>query len=204
MMGVDPGSTTGIAIVVRGRLVYCKQFKRAVVFDTIINVVRTYNVRDAAVEKPRLGLLYARNRIEGTKDPLAGQIKIAQNVGQNIALTDTICMLLEREGVEVRKVEPGRKRKGTPGTSKWDCGLWARVFDWSARLPGGHARDAAVIAYLNEGKTGGGGGFKSRSADRLPRRSGSCFATPEADPGSAPPTKPKRRAHGSRETVRHM
>lgn len=150
MMGVDPGSTTGIAIVVHGRLVYCKQYAKVVALGLLSNIAMTYNVKRAAVEKPRLGLLYARNRIQGLKDPIAGQIKIAQNVGQNIALTQQMIGMLRGDGIEVLEVTPGRKRRGTAGTSKWDKNLWARVFDWDQRLPGEHARDAAVIAYLNE------------------------------------------------------
>lgn len=153
LMGIDPGHTSGIAIVNHGRLIYCKQYARDEALDKVSEIALAHGVKRVVVEMPRKGLLYARHRMQGKKDTTALQASIAQSVGQNLALARTFMTLLRRDGIEADEVQPGTKRKGTPGTSKWNPTLWARVFDLGAnRLPGQHARDAAVIAYLNEGK----------------------------------------------------
>jgi hypothetical protein len=174
ILGVDPGSTTGIAIVSRETLCYCKQVKKLEVIALILDMIKTYSIKKAAVEMPALGVLYDRplmKKVSGidalvsrgrisigdyqrlmdtapaqSSGLTAGQIKIAQNVGQNIEFTHTIIAALNALKVDVRKVTPRRK------ASKWAVNYWCRVFNWKeTRVPGEHARDAACIAYLNGG-----------------------------------------------------
>lgn len=177
VLGVDPGSTTGWAVVHKGRLVHCRQTAKATAIDAIKQTVWAYDIKTAFVELPRLGVLYSRPWSHAAKkipdfsasgritreqysqmmdsakkqavSLTAGQIKIAQNVGQNIEWTHVIAGTLEGIGVRVKKVAP------RPRGSKWDVQLWMRTFNWpSSRHPGEHARDAACLAYLNEGKAG--------------------------------------------------
>lgn len=176
LQGIDPGSITGIAIVDNGKLLYCKQFKKDAAMMASSSIATAYKIKTVAIEQPRFGVLYDREWLNqgrqqpntnfsdgkisiedykkmqsGCKSLKAGQIKLAQNIGQNIALTFQFAEKFKVMGIRVMLIHPKPGRKGKLGSTKWDRHTWSRVFNWeSGRLPGSHARDAAILAYLNE------------------------------------------------------
>jgi hypothetical protein len=173
ILGIDPGFITGIAVLSGQQLYFCKQFPKSQIYTAIKHVIMTYGVKKAAIEMPRLAVLYDRPWAQKAKNiPItarstgrisigeyqkmmdskearasnltAGQIKIAQNVGQNIEFTHRLIEAVRSYGVQVVEVTP------KPRGSKWNVNFWARTFSWQkTRLPGEHARDAATIGYLN-------------------------------------------------------
>lgn len=188
LLGCDPGSVTGLAVVEAGRLIYCKQFRKPYALDKAVELIKHYGIKVVAVEQPKLGIMYDKTWAKAaTKVPFerfgvqsggrisledyrrmteaagpagasgmtAGQIKIVQNVGMNIEWTNRMAFTFEQLGCNVIRSEPKRDR------SKWQVGYWTRVFDWALRVPGEHARDAAIIAYLNENRVNR---FKDREA----------------------------------------
>lgn len=179
ILGIDPGAITGLAALEKGKLFHCRQYRKRDVFHKLHELIDAYEIKVAAVEQPRFSVLYDRpwfhkakgaslsvgrtpgGRISASQyqamvsapgkscgNITAGQIKLAQNVGQNIEFTFSIRNELEKAGVRVLLVHP------TKWSTKWELNLWMRVFDCGSfqRMPGEHARDAAIIAYLNEGK----------------------------------------------------
>ena len=82
----------------------------------------------------------------GARDTTAGQIRLAQNIGQNIQLTKSIVDFIEQLGVEVKQVHPKN------GQSKWSIDHWKQVFSWpeERRPPSNHSRDAAILASMGE------------------------------------------------------
>lgn len=184
VIGIDPGSTTGIAVLKNGVLVYCKQFAKGMALAICTTIATDYKCKYAAIEVPRYGVLYNRpwykkakgmqvtnrfgcgaqrisisdykklsSRVSSScNDITAGQIKLAQNIGQNIETTHRFIGKLEDMGIKVMRVVPKARRKGQMKTTKWPVDTWQRIFNWDRRPPGEHARDAAIIAYLNEGR----------------------------------------------------
>lgn len=148
-MGIDPGNKTGIAVVDKGKIVFINQYVKKDAYDVCTTIAKDYKVATVAIEQPRLGVLYARMGVFSK----GGQIKQAQNIGQNIEFTNWLMAKFKEEGFFVLAIAPERKRKRSLGSTKWDTDVWCRVFNWgSGRVPGEHARDAAIIAYLNEGR----------------------------------------------------
>jgi len=173
-MGIDPGKRTGVAVVERQRLLFCSQFPKDTLFAQLDVIIRDMKITKAAVERSRYAVLYNRPWLDGaSRAPLhrfaggrigaddyralmdkakgatnhtAGQIKLAQNVGQNIEWANRIVGYLEGKGLKVGVVAP------KAGRTKWKAEMWARVFKWEGRIPGMDARDAALIAFFNEGK----------------------------------------------------
>lgn len=157
VIGIDPGSTTGIAVVHKGVLIYVEQFTRKESIDAARAIAATYMVKKAIIEKPRLGILYARHDKaadgKGADAFEAIRIKIAMNVGECIAHTKRIEEALTGDGVRCIMVNPKKGGKGGKlGSTKWPSNIWAATFNWGkTRLPGQHARDAAIIAYIYDG-----------------------------------------------------
>ena len=147
LLGVDPGARTGMCLMQCGKIIHVSTVFAKDAISEVKRLHTMYPFYRAAVEMPRMGVLYKRHTLSGGILSLAGQIKIAQNVGQNIALTNMIIDTLRDLGVYVAKVHP------KPGASKWESGYWCRVFKWEGlQVPGEHGRDATVIAYLNENR----------------------------------------------------
>lgn len=143
ILGIDPGTgTTGIALLDGGRVFKHKTLKGKDALLYIADLHTIYKYSKAVVEKPKQGVFYARH-MHGKYAIMsqAGVIKLAQNVGMNIALTQSLVDKLRELGVRTKEVNPRR------GTTKWEVGYWTRIFHWeSGRTPSEHARDAAVLA----------------------------------------------------------
>ena len=151
ILGLDPGcGTTGVALMDNGKLFKHKTLpgKEALIY--IVNLHTIYRYTKAVVEKPKQAVFYARHLTKtNALISQAGVIKLAQNVGMNIKLTDDIIDKLREIGVRVKDVNPRR------GSTKWDVGYWTRIFQWeSGRVPSEHARDASVLAMQWENWVG--------------------------------------------------
>jgi hypothetical protein len=88
-----------------------------------------------------LGVMYFSEK--RAKLGTAGQIKLMQNVGQNIEWTNRLSEYLRGKGIKVIEQAPRPKR------TKWEIGFWCKVFNWEGRVAGEHARDAACIGYFS-------------------------------------------------------
>lgn len=160
-------------MIERQKLLYCRQFPKDRLFAELSIIIQDMQLTKAVVERSRYGVLYDRPwlkgaskaplhkfaggrigvddyrllmaKAKGATDSTAGQIKLAQNVGQNIEWSNRIIGFLEGKGLKVLVVAP------KAGRTKWDAQLWARTFNWQDRMPGMDARDAALIAFFNEG-----------------------------------------------------
>jgi hypothetical protein len=146
ILGIDPGvNKSGFALVNNGRLFRHKTVSGWQAVDYAKALRPIYGFDRCVVEKPKTGVLYAKH-MTGKNAIIseAGRIKLAQNIGQNIQLTNQIVSALKQLGVAVHEVNP--KRKAT----KWKADYWQKVFSWEGRTPSEHARDASVIALQYE------------------------------------------------------
>ena len=144
ILGLDPGcGTTGIALVENGKLFKHKTMRGEAALIYIANLHTIYKYEKAVVEKPKQAVFYARHATKSNAvKSQAGIIKLAQNVGMNMKLTEDLVKKLRSIGVRTKEVNPKR------GTTKWEVGYWTRIFDWqSGRVPSEHARDASVLAF---------------------------------------------------------
>jgi hypothetical protein len=151
ILGLDPGiATTGITLLDKGKILKHKTCKGKDALVYIVDLHTIYKYSKAVIEKPKQAVFYAKHMAgpHGIKTQ-AGVIKLAQNVGMNIQLTENLVDKLKELGVRTREVNPGR------GMTKWDVGYWTRIFNWeSGRTPSEHARDAAVLALKWENWVG--------------------------------------------------
>jgi hypothetical protein len=103
LISYDPGAMTGIAIQYRENnrvfLSFCRQFLKSKVFPITDELIATYNPSYAVVEKPMLGVMYFSEK--RAKLGTAGQIKLMQNVGQNIEWTNRLSEYLRGKGIKV-------------------------------------------------------------------------------------------------------
>jgi len=151
ILGLDPGvGTTGVALVDHGKLFKHKTLRGADALIYIEDLHTIYKYTKSVVEKPKQAVFYARHMTKSNAvRSQAGVIKLAQNVGMNIQLTQNLVDKLHSLGVRTKEVNPKR------GSTKWDVGYWTRIFNWeSGRTPSEHARDAAVLALLWENWVG--------------------------------------------------
>ena len=146
ILGVDPGvGKTGFAVVDNGKMVHHKTVVGKKAIGYVLALQSVYKFDRAIIERPQQGVLYGRhftgpNAIKST----AGMIKLAQNIGANMYLSDEIARALQKVGVMVYVVRPAKK------VTKWSFEYWQIVFKWKGRRPSEHARDASVIALQYE------------------------------------------------------
>lgn len=151
ILGLDPGcGSTGIALIDNGRLFRHRTMSGDAALQYIVDLHSIYQYTRAVVEKPKQAVFYARHLTKSNSVmSQAGVVKLAQNVGMNIKLTEELVATLRFIGVRTTTVNPKR------GSTKWDVGYWTRVFDWkSGRVPSEHARDASVLAFQYENWVG--------------------------------------------------
>ena len=147
LLGVDPGTTTGLAGIsaTTGRVLFVAS---AAPLDAVHHVERwaaSGRLAAAFVEDARRLPVYHRNRHanRGERD------RIARGVGGVDLLTSMYLALLESLGVPAEGVEPS-------GQKKWDAKTCARVTGYEGRT-NEHGRDALRLVY-------------GRAAARPPRR----------------------------------
>ena len=142
ILGIDPGvNKTGFALVFNGKLFKHKTLSGSEAISYARSLAMAYQFKKCIVERPRLGVLYSRHMTKNNAlMSESGRIKLAQNIGQNIQLTNDIVSELDRLGVKTKQVPPARK------ATKWPTDYWQRIFNWEGRCPSEHARDASVIA----------------------------------------------------------
>jgi len=138
IIGVDPGTRTGLAVLVDQTLVRCQTFNHEDLHFALSLCIQEYAPDLIAVETPGPGIfvrpganVYAMRRI-------------ARNVGQCQARADEVyrlaCFLLHKDHVITKRpVRGGTKRAWTPQ-------MWRAAFGWTGRMPSNHARDAALLA----------------------------------------------------------
>jgi hypothetical protein len=143
ILGCDPGSNFGMAVVDNRKLVAHKTVKANQAEAAIRQFHADYKFARAAVEMPQTGVLYSRHAAQVMSE--AGRIKIAMNVGENVALAKRTIALLKSLGVEVVERSPRR------ALTKWSADYFCKIFQWAKRPPSEHARDAAVLALVEEG-----------------------------------------------------
>ena len=151
ILGVDPGcGTTGLSLVQKGKLFKHKTLPGKEALQLIVVWHTIYKYEKAVVEKPKQAVFYVRHLTKSNSvKSQAGVIKLAQNVGMNIKLTEDIVDKLKEIGVRTKEVNPKR------GSTKWDVGYWTRIFQWeSGRVPSQHARDASILAMQYENWVG--------------------------------------------------
>jgi hypothetical protein len=139
IIGIDPGSRTGLAFIRDGKLAKCYTAS----MDDLnlgLAIVALFGGPEnvlVVIEEPPKGIF-----------PRPGQnaramMRIARNVGQCQARADEIARRAREIGCEVRMMPPirgGTKRKVTPEA-------WRAMFpEWTGRTPSNHARDSAMLA----------------------------------------------------------
>lgn len=147
ILGIDPGSRVGLAIIDRQRCV-CAQTDIWGGEDYFRSRLNTW-VRDigisiegierVVIEQPPAAIF-----------PRSGQSaramsKIARNVGQLQERTEAIRRACEACGLKVTMCPPRREMT----KRKLSAEQWAKMFSWTGkRVPSSHARDAACIAFF--------------------------------------------------------
>jgi hypothetical protein len=148
ILGIDPGcGTTGLALVEGNRVFWHKTLPGEDALNLVIGLRMVHRFTRAVVERPREAVLYARHMQKSNAvRSLGGIVKLSQNVGMNMKLTDDFCVRLRGAGVTVHDPHPTR------GWTKWPENQWTMTFNWPAgkRLPSSHARDAACLALQHE------------------------------------------------------
>lgn len=136
IIGIDPGTHTGMAFFEGGKLVELRTIHPLTIYDVL-----------AASKATRV--IYEDSRLtspvwdRGTTT--AARIKIARNVGQ----VDFICGLIveacARIGIDALGISP--KGKG----AKLDAAQFEKVTGWATRS-NSHERDAAMVAWKYRGR----------------------------------------------------
>jgi predicted nuclease with RNAse H fold len=139
IIGVDPGSATGIAVVDCGKLLAHRTVPSVRAIEQIEAFYSVYRFDRAVVEMPKKGVIY--QRYEDKMYSKAGMYAVAMGIGQNIERTNRVIARLRELGVMVKEVNPRAK------DTKWPEHYWQKIFSWDCgRVPSHHARDASVIA----------------------------------------------------------
>ena len=142
VIGIDPGAQTGIALIWDGVLRHMRTMAwedgGLAIKSHLAILAETYESRKPSVVIEIPGPRFFRR--EGLSH--AAQLKISRNVGECKAKAVELAAFCEGLGMKVRRREPirgGTKRKVTGA-------MWRGLFKWEWRLPGSHARDAAMLA----------------------------------------------------------
>jgi len=139
ILGLDPGSRTGLAVWDRTdqKLLDIRTVAKAKAFDEALRLAREHAVDIILVEQNK-DTVYNRPG----QNPRA-MLRIAKNVGQNIAFAEDLARRLRAEGFTVELVPP--IRRGT----KWSRETWEAHMGYSGRSSS-HSRDASILARHHE------------------------------------------------------
>jgi hypothetical protein len=131
IMGIDPGSRTGIAIYTGGALVALETIEPLEIAERIKEIAPARVV----FEDSRLSsYLWTRGKI------LPASLKMARNVGEVDAWCKLIVAACERLGIPAHGISP--KGKG----EKVKADSFSLTTGWSTRC-NEHERDAAMVAW---------------------------------------------------------
>ncbi len=131
IMGIDPGTHTGIAIYRAGALADLQTIEPF----QLVEVIETVFPTRVVYEDSRLqSHTWSRNL------SAAAQLKVARDVGQIDAWCRLIVATCERLGIPAHSISP--KAKG----AKLDAGQFKALTGWSGRS-NEHTRDAAALAW---------------------------------------------------------
>ena len=131
IMGIDPGTHTGIAIYRAGALADLQTIEPF----QLVEVIETVDPDRVVFEDSRL-----QSHTWSRKLSAAAQLKVARDVGQIDAWCRLIVATCERLGIPAHGVSP--KAKG----AKLDAEAFQRLTGWAGRS-NEHTRDAAALAW---------------------------------------------------------
>ncbi len=134
-LGIDPGASTGLGVwdCDREQLLDVCTVAKAKAFDEALRLARDHAVDVIFIEQ-NLDKVYDRPG----QSPRA-MLRIAKNVGQNIAFADDLARQLRAEGFTVELVPPKKD------FTKWTREMFEAAYPGVGRTSE-HGRDAANIA----------------------------------------------------------
>lgn len=131
VMGIDPGTHTGIALFEGGKLTTLQTIEP----HQLVEVIETVMPARVVFEDSRLISPTWKRSVSN-----AAQLKIARDVGQIDAWCRLIVATCERLGIPAHGISP--KNKG----AKLDAEQFAALTGWTGRS-NEHTRDAAALAW---------------------------------------------------------
>lgn len=134
-LGIDPGSPTGLAVwdCDREKLLDVRTVAKAKAYDEALRLAHEHAVDIVLIEQNK-DTVY--NRSGQTSRAM---LRIAKNVGQNIAFAEELARRFRAEGFEVELVPPKRD------FTKWSRETFEAAYPGVGRTSE-HGRDAANIA----------------------------------------------------------
>jgi len=137
-LGIDPGSRTGLAVwdCDREKLLDIRTVAKAEAFDEALRLAREHAVDVILIEQNK-DTVYNRPG----QNPRA-MLRIAKNVGQNIAFAEDLARRLRADEFEVELVPPKRD------FTKWSLATFEAAFGKMGRVSE-HGRDAACLAAFH-------------------------------------------------------
>lgn len=136
LLGIDPGTHTGVAFFEGGRLVELRTIHPLALYDLLAGSKATRVVfEDSRLTSP----VWSRDTTA------AARLKIARNVGQVDGICSLIVEACARIGIDALGISP--KGKG----AKLDAAQFEKVTGW-ATASNQHARDAAMVAWPYRGR----------------------------------------------------
>ena len=136
LIGIDPGTHTGMAFFKAGKLVDLRTIHPLTIYD----VLAASDVSRVIFEDSRL-----TSPVWSRGTTTAARIKIARNVGQVDGICSLIVEACERIGIDALGISP--KHKG----AKLDAEQFAKVTGWT-ESSNSHTRDAAMVAWKYRGR----------------------------------------------------
>lgn len=135
LIGIDPGTNTGMAFFKAGNLVELRTIHPLTIYD----MLGQYGYERVIFEDSRL-----TSPVWSRGTTTAARIKIARNVGQVDGICNLIVEACERIGITAHGISP--KKKG----AKLDAATFALMTGWQGKS-NQHERDAAMVAWPYRG-----------------------------------------------------
>lgn len=134
-LGIDPGADTGLGVwdCAREKLLDIRTVAKAKAFDIALRLAREHDVDVILIEQNK-DTVYNRPG----QSPRA-MLRIAKNVGENIAFAGELARRFQAEGFKVELVPPKRD------FTKWNQETFEAAFGRVGRVSE-HARDASLLA----------------------------------------------------------
>ncbi len=159
-VGIDPGAMTGIAVLEKGVLTYCRQWPVDRAIGELHDILEHLPVAEGAeglvvaVEMP------SRNknlfRTSGKLNPMS-LVKNGESAGRLHGIVEAMQLSLseaERERLLLLEAKPGRRRRKMSIEEFWIAAHGSPFLEERKgnRAPGEHARDSYSIATWAEGE----------------------------------------------------
>jgi len=137
-LGIDPGASTGLGVwdCAQKKLLDVRTVAKAKAFDKALRLARDHAVDIILIEQNKDKVYDRPGQSPRT------MLRIAKNVGQNIAFASELARRLAAEGFEVELVPPKRD------FTKWTREMFEAAFGNMGRVSE-HGRDAACLAAFH-------------------------------------------------------